>query len=152
MEIGCHRGELTRLLGHQFPERKVYAVDLPAAGDLMLAEQSTEGLPEDRIAELAKEYPNVSILLADSKTLDYPPDVGFIFIDADHSEAGVAADTALALVYARKAARAVKIVWHDFHRPDIPWIGVEAALKKFGDLRVKHYQGTMIAEFRNPQA
>lgn len=105
LEIGTHIGGTTRGLASEFPNRRVFSVDkLDPAYKLTVAESGIQ----------ARNMPNVTLFLMDSKDFPYSKDkdIGVIFIDGDHSYAGVKSDTVLALAALKERGRGT-IIWHD---------------------------------------
>ena len=110
----------------------------------MTAEQKGEQPKPGEVGRLAAGLPNVTILDQNSAELDYrrlvrQPDacmdrLGLVFIDGDHSYAGVRTDTEKALDYfaatpGKKKERRF-IVWHDVSEGHPNWVGVLDYLSK----------------------
>lgn len=112
LEIGTHYGETTREFALAFPDRKIYAVDCPVNLTLPIP-QRNEIPVASKVCEAARDLPNVQLIIQDSRTLGYRmlDDIGFVFIDGDHSYDGVAADSEKA--FAHFASRSGVVVWHD---------------------------------------
>lgn len=130
LEIGTHFGLTARCIAVHCPNKLVFTVDYIAEKPTMLPQQVHEMPTLDTIGVWVRGLPNVFISLQDSKTFDYTgKDIGFVFIDGDHSTEGVNADSALALANARsRAERGMRttIVWHDYY--DHPWVKVKEYL------------------------
>ena len=125
LEIGAHYGETTREFALAFPSKTIYAVDCPVNSEL--PERQRNELPDaTRVFQEALHMPNVRFLTQNSCTLDYSTlaSVGFVFIDGDHSYAGVSADSEKA--FAHFASRRGVIAWHDCFPHD--YIAVHAYL------------------------
>jgi len=161
LEIGCNEGRTTRELALACPDQMVIGVDSSnqeAVGQMVI-EQRHEGPPADRIGAHAKSLPNVHIL-------DYPShmvwngllrhggvtvpadwgELGFAFIDGNHSYAGVKADTEMALDYFVPRHKGI-IAWHDCYVGCPKWCGVkeylETEVERF--FEVKQIADTWIA-------
>lgn len=150
LEIGTHYGLTTRCLATHCPDKLVFTVDYISDSPTMLAEQAHEMPTLTTVGMWARGVPNVLIALQDSKTFDYAgKDIGFIFIDGDHSHDGVKADTQLALKNAEVRAERGKqtvIAWHDFY--DHPWVRVKAYIEEMSaslPYPIRHVDGTYIA-------
>lgn len=128
LEIGCANGYLTRALAQASPERTVYALDWTRNPGLSTHQEAER---PDIVASRALHLPNVVAIDGDSKRFDYPPGIGFIFVDGDHTPPGIAADTARVMGYHKteqnRAGRGVLVAWHDY-RPDSQWQGVASFL------------------------
>lgn len=110
LEIGCRFGETTFEFASEFPNRTVFAVDCLDEG-VIQPWQKHERPTRETVCERARHLPNVRLALQDSKQFSYEgKQIGFVFIDGDHSFTGVKADTELAL-----AAKVKTIVWHDYY-------------------------------------
>jgi len=145
LEIGAHYGETTREFALAFPSKTIYAVDCP--DNAALADRQHHELPvASRVCEAARELPNVRFLAQNSRSLDYSQfgNVGFIFIDGDHSYAGVSADSENAFTHF--ASRHGVIAWHDCFPHD--YIAVHAYLSSLSQRwpdRFKTIIGTSLA-------
>lgn len=118
LEIGCYHGEMTREFAAMYPTRHVWTVDW-AENSTLPDFQRPEVLPASRIGECVRYFPNVSLLLQDSKTIDYNrlPGISFVYIDGDHSYEGVKADSERVLDYFKRnptSCRPACVVWHDY--------------------------------------
>lgn len=116
-EIGTFRGETAVEFAKAYPTRTIYAVDLPITD----SKNYQVGKSEAAIGELARGEPNVKVL-TQGRAFAYTPDknIGFVFIDGDHSWEGVRFDTEKALHWFRPDmryhsahARQGIIAWHD---------------------------------------
>ena len=141
LEIGTNEGETSRALASAFPDRRVWTVDFP--GNPIIPDYQKDEVPtSDTIGRYCKDIPNVTLLIQDSKTLDYSAfdKVGLVFIDGDHSVDGVKLDSELALAYfANGGARPGCIVWHDY---GVAACGVTAYLDSRADLELVRVSGT----------
>lgn len=149
LEIGTHYGETTRELANAVgPNRLVYSVDFITDKPTMNERQRGEMPTMETVGRAARGCRNVRFLFGDSKALQFDGlDIGFVFIDGDHTLEGVAGDTENALrAYDAGLTRpSMMIVWHDvYDRPDEPWIGVKKYLEG-GSIRVAQYIGTYLA-------
>ena len=90
VEIGANSGRTTSQLANHFRYRTIYAID----------RLQTEGMAREQVAEVpspsdfcafANALPNVLPIIQDGAALRYDllSDVGFVFIDGDHSYKGV---------------------------------------------------------------
>ena len=145
LEVGAHYGETTREFALAYPDRLVYAVDYPGNPTLSV-EQLQDLPPSAKAVEAARDLPNVRVLLQDSRSLDYStlPDIGFVFIDGDHSFDGVRADSELA--FAHFARHPGTVAWHDCYPHE--HIAVHAYLSMLSQKwpgRVKMVIGTTLA-------
>lgn len=145
LEIGTHYGETTREFALAYPEKTIYALDHPRNDSI--PSRQKQDLPDPRkVCESARSFPNVKLLLQDSKTLDYATlsEIGFVFIDGDHSFEGVSADSEKAFAYFAK--RKGIIVWHDCFPHD--YIAVYSFLEMLSQRwpeRIRTIAGTTLA-------
>lgn len=118
LEVGVFHGETTLEFARAYPKRLVYALDLKAEDiPKFFREMSVAN-----ICEAAKNEPNVRLLLQ-GRDFEYTEskNIGFVFIDGDHSWEGVRYDTEKALRWFRPSgrwadktkARQGIIAWHD---------------------------------------
>lgn len=136
LEIGTHNGIKAMELARTFSDRKVITVDYTGTYPTMALEQLSEQPSRDYFGSRCRDLANVTCLDTNSRTLNYLTlerlvggPIGFIFIDGDHSDHGVRADTNLALNYAAMSRQALIIAWHDYtDYPEHPWIGVTRVL------------------------
>lgn len=133
LEIGTYKGATARELALAYPGLKIFCVD---------AALPWYGQKPEQVGHLAKDLPNVYLTIQNSRTYAYPPTLGMIFIDGDHSWEGVRIDTERALDYFRN--RSGTIVWHDYdptHEvlPYLNWI------HRVNGLKIKHVQCTQLA-------
>jgi len=162
LEIGTNRGRTTRALAKQSAPRLVYAVDFipPVCESAMAREQVNEIPTMETVCLHARNLPNVHLSLLDSKTFDYAgKNIGFVFIDGNHTLEGVRADTELALAAMRDGQTAFPfiIAWHDYYddRPvDSCFVRVRQYLDEtFSEhWPVKHVTGTAVAYAEWPAA
>lgn len=124
LEIGCANGYLTKAFAVHNPDRTVYAVDWANNPGLFVHQEAER---PDVVASRALHLPNVIAINGDSKRMMYPLGVGFVFIDGDHTDEGVQADTNKAFAYDPQM-----IVWHDY-RPESQWQGVARLLDHLSD-------------------
>lgn len=124
LEVGCRSGRTTFELARSFPDRTVWACDWTGAGQTMLPQQRHEVV--DQPCHLARSLANVRVINQDSKTLDYSsmPEVQFVYIDCDHSLAGVSRDTRLALDHLESTGKFGIVVWHDVNEDRPSWCKV----------------------------
>ena len=153
LEVGVNLGVTTREFSHAFPSRHIFAVDwINPAGPVHLLEwQRGDSLQQqEKIGYCARALPNVVLLLQDSTTFDYTGrDIGFVFIDGNHSFNGVKADTELALASFERTRRPMTIAWHDYcatqtephlyHRDDV------GGYLDDSDLPIRWVEGTILA-------
>ena len=150
LEIGTHTGIKAMEIALNFPNRAVATMDWSYAHTTMRSEQA-EQLPPHEIGMRCRHLPNILQLDMDSKALEYAElaaavgPIGFIFIDGDHSDDGVKADTEKAIAYA-KACGAV-IAWHDFGGDSPEWVGVQRVLTDLASegLCITEIEGTRTA-------
>lgn len=133
LEIGTHLGVTAREIALAFPSRQLFCVDCCAP---------EYGLKQEEICRGAKDLPNVTLTLMDSKSYEIPKGVGIIFIDGDHSWEGVKADTENAFKHFRTHTGI--IIWHDYCQefevmPYLEWIREKQRLD------IKHVQDTTLA-------
>lgn len=136
LEIGCNNGTTTRELALQFPERTIVGLDFVSKTPTMVKEQHYE-IPWGEFGKHVVGMRNVELLNQNSRTFDYSkyPNLRIVFIDGDHSYAGVKADTELALGAFDDRDREFPyagprlIMWHDVH-PSLPdWCQVWSYLE-----------------------
>lgn len=151
LEIGTHCGIKAMEIAKNFPNRQVISVDWSHAKTTMREEQAGEQLAPYEIGMRCRDLTNVALFDANSQTLDYEDlsaqfgTIGFIFIDGDHSESGVWADTKNAIEYADKAG--AMIAWHDANADAPAWVGVRKVLLSLYSqgLTLAEIEGTRIA-------
>jgi len=124
LEVGCANGYLTKALAEANPAKTVYALDWSFNPGLSVHQEAER---PDVVASRALHLPNVIAINGDSKRFDYPAGIGFVFIDGDHSDEGVQADTGRALDYQPSI-----IAWHDY-RPESQWQGVARLLDRLSN-------------------
>lgn len=117
VEIGCSSGLTTRNLAHAFPEWTIHAVDWTENAHLNEMQTSEKPMV---VAEVARDLKNVKTYDIDSHQFVYPPNIGFVFIDGDHSYQGVKGDTEIAVAYGQK--QSLMIVWHDVNSVYYPCV------------------------------
>jgi len=136
LEIGTHYGGTTRNLARANPDKIIYTVDWVTDTPTMREEQRATDMPTlENVGKLAQGIPNVIQILQNSWDFDYAgKDIGFVFIDGDHSYEGVRADTELALKSYRDEPRPLTIVWHDCDLGDQPgWEGIPRYIKELAE-------------------
>ena len=123
-EVGTQTGLSTRALALGCPDKLVFSVDYITDRSSMPKRQAHEMPTLSRVGLWARGRPNVLLSLQDSATFQYHgKDIGFVFIDGDHSFRGVEADTKLALEYQELTRKRMTIVWHDYYDHD--WVDVK---------------------------
>jgi hypothetical protein len=120
----------------------------------MPLDQVSEGVPQV-IGRHALPFPNVAVRNMNSRLLDYGQlaaefgEIGFVFIDGDHSYEGVKADTELALQYLVARPEGGMVVWHDVSETHPEWVGVlkylEELAAKFTAWQIVRIEGTWLA-------
>lgn len=127
LELGCNVGLTTRELALQCPDKRVFAVDYAGKNDTLCPEQKGEKPLALHIGHFARDLPNVKIQNLNSRQVNLTKKplttVRFIFIDGDHSYAGVKADTEIALAHLKRHGQ-VTIVWHDYREDAPEWMKV----------------------------
>jgi hypothetical protein len=155
LELGCNEGRTTRELALNFPDKRIFAVDFVARQGTLCPEQRGEKPLRGNIARLARDLPNVKAFNHNSRQIDLTrgpfSGVRFIFIDGDHSYAGVKADTEIALAHLKRHGTGM-IVWHDFHDDALEWVKVyEYVTREVAPLyRVDWIDSTWLAVLRCP--
>lgn len=146
MEIGCHIGTTTNELCRANPSKKIYALDYVGLDGTMAKEQKKE-MPKEIGALIKKEY-NFQIINKKSQEFNFfeMNDVGFIFIDGDHSIEGVKSDTEKSMEYLLKRGNGI-ICWHDYREHNNPeWCGVKNYLDELSlKIPIKHFEETWVA-------
>lgn len=128
LEIGTHFGHTTRELACACHDRIVFTVDYTASAEAMHPDQRREMPTLQEIGIEARGLPNVFISIQRSESFDYfRKNIGFVFIDGDHSYEGVRADTRTALASLVQEPRALTLVWHDVYNHS--WVGVKRFLE-----------------------
>lgn len=130
LEIGCNEGATTKALAEAFPTRRVIGIDWTGSG-VVPFQQRHEKPRIGRIGCMAMHLPNVTILDMDSR---YAADademrketIGFMFIDGDHTLAGVSRDTSTAINLVKPGG---VIAWHDYAKDQPYFIKVHAYLQ-----------------------
>lgn len=123
VEIGCHRGETTKMLAENNPDKHVYGVCW-SGKPTMSSEQIGDYIGPEDVGIYADSLPNVSIRDIISWEFKFPPSTGMVFVDGDHSPHAVAMDTANILLHLKDCI----VVYHDYG-PDAPgWVGVNEVL------------------------
>jgi precorrin-6B methylase 2 len=147
LEIGCNSGITTNELCKFNPDKKIYALDYLQASQTISEEQKKE-VP-DKIGSLINKNCNVEIINKNSREFDFNDlkDVGFIFIDGDHSFESVKRDTEQSMNYIFKRGKGT-ICWHDY-RKNPSWCGVKKLLDRLSArIPIKHFEGTLVAYTR----
>jgi hypothetical protein len=132
LEIGTHLGGTARNLAKENPDKIIYTVDWVTDTPTMQKEQLGDMPTMETAGKLAAGCSNVVQILQNSRDFDYfGKDIGFVFIDGDHSYDGVKADTELALKSHCDEPRHMTIVWHDFYPGEWNgWCGVPKYLNQ----------------------
>lgn len=147
LEIGCNNGQTTREMALAGGDRTVYAVDWTGPST-MCTSQRHEQIAPPRLAEQARDLPNVVVLDQNSRTMDWSQFelVTMVFIDGDHSYQGVRIDTENAVAYLQ-SRRGGLIVWHDVCETHPTWVGVLKYLQEFSAKvgQVARLRGTWLA-------
>lgn len=142
LEIGCNEGLTLMHLATTFPGRKIYGVDW--------SRNRLEGALLDEkpaiIGRLARGLPNVTIFDCDSKTLTYPKGLGLIFVDGDHTRAGVEADSIKACNYIGQHHGIV--AWHDYGSECYPEVTRYLDELSAGGHDIFHVPGTLFAALK----
>jgi hypothetical protein len=149
VELGCCDGRSTWFLAHHNPELDIVAVDWDGAPEVMDAAQKGEN-PSLPLGYLRNRgpYPKVKFLCCDSTRLQLElvqPKV--IFIDGNHTFAGVQGDSENAFAYRAALNPEVTLLWHDYHDEGSGpnWVGVGRYLREVGKrLPLVRFQGTNI--------
>lgn len=151
LEIGCNLGNTTRRLATSSPTKTVYGIDFVSETLTMCEEQAHEApRSEAEIGKHAAHLPNTRIANLNSADLDYArlTNVTMIFIDGDHSYAGVKTDSEKAIRYLTATGGGL-IVWHDYYPTDSRnhWVGVKAYIdaELAGAFTVYHFKDTWLA-------
>ena len=110
IEIGVNMGATAVNVCRNNPSKKIYGVDL-VDGLTMHTSQGPEQPSRDTVGILCREQPNFKLILANSWHIEIPRNIGVVFIDADHSYAGVKNDTENIL---KQVNAGTVIFWHDY--------------------------------------
>ncbi len=151
LEIGTNFGRTTRALAIHCRPRIVYGLDWVTDRPSMDPAQVNEMPTIQSVGRHARDLPNVRIALHNSADFDYTgKNIGFVFIDGDHTIAGVRTDTELAVSAFEKGhtARPFTIAWHDYYmdRPiDGCFVGVRQYLDHEFSRPFCHVEGTAVA-------
>lgn len=142
VEIGCHRGETTKMLAEYNPGKHVYGVGW-SGPPTMEPEQMDEYIDPGEIGVYARHLPNVGIYDDISWEFKFPPFIGMVFVDGDHSFRGVVKDTAHILGRLKDCI----VVYHDYGPGSAEWIGVNDVLNGILSkaFKVNHITGTNCA-------
>jgi hypothetical protein len=143
VEIGCNRGLTTRALALSNPNKLVFAVDYLVPAEDSHWQDSERPSVGDFCAH-ARQLPNVVVVHEDSAHLRYDAlaDVGFVFIDGDHTYDAVRVDSEHAIRHIKQRG-AGTIVWHDY-KSEPGWCGVKPFLDEL-EMPVFHIAGTWLA-------
>lgn len=150
IEIGCFKGESTRMFLESNKLERLYCVD-PWDPTYYRTVNMEEVLTE--FNAVANDYPDIAIPVRmkseDMFKLIKDPFVNFIYIDGDHSYEAVKKDIASALNLLRASrTRLPKILaGHDYKHPKSP--GVEKAVKEllqYPDIRFAGYSWAKIID------
>lgn len=112
VEIGAWEGKTTFELASRYTKKKFYTFDW-LENTVSDREQAARSVPEN-LCMYAKDLLNVYYSYMPSYKINYAAldMVDMIFIDGDHSYAGVKADTEKALAFLAPQGRGI-IAWHD---------------------------------------
>lgn len=145
IEIGIQRGETAKCILDNSPWIEKYiGIDVIPSYQTTLPVQRGE-VPQIA-GECVKDDPRVEIIVKPNGTRDLEPTdlpaADLIFIDGDHSKAGVALDTLLARQVIRKGGI---ICWHDYGNHQVPGVTevIDALNMNEGD-HICLVEGTMI--------
>jgi SAM-dependent methyltransferase len=144
LEIGCNTGITTNEFCRFYPMKKIYAVDYMDSNKTMVKEQKRE--TPTTIGSLVNNRKNCILINKKSQDLNMYDleDVGFIFIDGDHSYEAVKEDTKKSIEYIFKRGKGI-ICWHDYETKS-SWIGVTRLLNELSlRFSIKHFDETFIA-------
>lgn len=145
IEFGINSGRTAKCLLREIPSIEKYVgIDVEAGYIPAMRVQHRE-VPHDA-GEMVKDDPRVELIIRPQgshnlEAEDLPP-ADAIFIDGDHSRAGVEKDTYLARRVLKKKGI---IVWHDYH--DLGKVDVREVLHEYRDAGAKliHAAGTWLA-------
>lgn len=145
IEIGIQRGETAKCILDNSPWIEKYI-----GIDVIPSYQTTLPVQRGEVPQIAGECvqddPRVEIIVKPNGTRDLVstdlPAADLIFIDGDHSKAGVALDTLLARQVIRKGGI---ICWHDYGNHQVPGVTevIDALNMNEGD-HICLIEGTMI--------
>lgn len=140
-EIGTWLGKTTYELATTFPNKNFTTIDW-LDNELSEREQ-TARVTRNELCKYAKDLKNVEFIYMPSYEIDYSKyyNIKIVFIDGDHSYAGVKADTEKALEYLKPGS---VIAWHDARNGTF---GVPHYLKKEIEPKynIKIFKGSQIA-------
>lgn len=144
LEIGCHTGITTTELAIGCYPRHVIAVDYLGPDLTVRGEQEREVPGEDQLCKFARHLPNVLVRMEKSETTPLADfNLGFVFVDGDHSYPGVSKDSERLFAYfaSGQGCRPAAIIWHDYL--DAPWCGVKRYLdERSARWRLRRFEGT----------
>lgn len=146
LEVGCHVGAGTLSLALACPDATIVTYDIkPDAGRLI---EGAEPALRDRIERRITSFPT------DRDRLQGEPAYDFIYIDGDHTHAGVKADTELALT---RLAPGGIIAWHDYCHRGHEWVygtnRVPEYLNTLAErLPLRHIAGSWMVAWQRPRA
>ncbi len=150
VEFGCHEGRNAAAALRNIPELERYVgVDVPAGYVTTMAVQRRE-VPAAPGC-LAMHDPRFELIVRPRGTFDLAaselPAANAVFIDADHSRAGVENDTALARQIVRPGGI---IIWHDDN--GLPVVEVTQTLNDYcaAGAPIQHVAGTWFSFERIP--
>lgn len=145
LEFGVNLGKTAQAILDAIPTIQLYiGIDLPPGLLPRLACQASE-VPIS-VGQFAAHDPRFQVLLADSSTLETGSIelVDAIFIDGDHSAAGVEHDSRLALALLRPGGI---VVWHDYGNTAVEVTEVLDKLAAEG-WPICHFPNTWLAYMR----
>ena len=156
MEIGCNEGRTLRELALACPGRSCFGVDYSGDDGGMCPEQRHERPPPGRLGLYARSLTTVTILDVRSQDLGAAlaaapclssAALGFIFIDGNHTLAGVRTDSEMAFRYFAERGTPGLIAWHDCYDAGPAWVGVRAYLESRPEA-IFRIEGTCLAYLR----
>lgn len=123
LELGCSVGATTYELARAFPDRTIYAVD--SADARMGFQQNPDRVTPDTFCAHARNLPNVVPIYSCTKKLDLSQlqDVVGVFVDGDHTYAGVLNDSQIC-----DRLRPRLAAYHDCYPGQEAWVGVNKVL------------------------
>lgn len=145
IEFGVNEGRTAKSLLREIPSIRSYiGVDVLPGYVTAKAVQRKE-VPL-RAGHMVEHDPRVTLHVTKRGSFDLSPkdlpEADVVFIDGDHSRAGVVQDTTLARCTVRKGGL---IIWHDYH--NLGKVDVREVLHEFRDegAQIIHAEGTWLA-------
>jgi hypothetical protein len=134
VEIACKHGETTAEFAAYCPDRWVFGIDYTGPDTTLPEPQRCEQVRSENLGRVARPYPNVRLLDLKYDEIDYEAlslygdePIRFIYIDGDHSDAGVKTDSEKALPWIERHGGIV--IWHDYYPTSPDWCGVYRFLR-----------------------